>query len=756
MQREIDNPKKNHLRSLNIIFSILAMFAVFLAGCRQKPIEQMSKEELLNAAISEFQKVIELAPSDVTGYRYLSEAYTKKGDTEKVGEVWSSAIRANPDQGWPYLEYAIVKAQAKLYDEADALAKQGLNASLDNPLVHWSMSRLYAQPMGRNLSIELLATAINLLETKTKEQIDVNTLVVNRQRYELRLNQWVDSYQRNHSAEETLEKLESAVALVPESPLLFQEIGQFYLSKQDYTAAIANFEQAVQVDSDYTASYAGLASAYYSGSGNCAKAIENQALAVEQDGTLKNRIAFIDYANRCGEEEVVQSAYQTTFAAFPTKVGKEAISLGIKYLSLNLTEPALRIFEEVSKLEPENTEANKPLVRLYLENDNCERAGLFQDRVATVEQKPKEYLQLGDIYVECNNYDQAISAYQKIVEIDNNLLVGHFKLAESYLADNQINEGIGEFLKIIQLNPDHTQPLAIAARDQLTEEIAKIQPCSDMVEQQQRLLEIDRSSRSLLELGNLYLVQCNDPTQAILAYQDLIKSDPNLLVGYFQLGLSYEKIGKIDEAIEAMEQILALNPQRDKEFSRRAALKLTQYRPNQPLPPVATGGGTTTESQSKSAKVRLGQIDLRYRPIAGSTIIVTLSPAPQTVMVEARSWDSRWLFVKDDATAKSGWISINSVEFPSIASVIESLPVKVFGQVLGMANLRESSALDAKVVGQWSDLTDFPEIVQVAEVGGRARYQLCCLVDGTKGWVSADFIKVEEEAIAKVLSEKAP
>ncbi len=52
----------------------------------------------------------------------------------------------------------------------------------------------------------------------------------------------------------------------------------------------------------------------------------------------------------------------------------------------------------------------------------------------------------------------------------------------------------------------------------------------------------------------------NDLAAAVNAFQELIETYPNYIEGFLGLGHAYERLGRYDEAIEAVQQAIAINP----------------------------------------------------------------------------------------------------------------------------------------------------------------------------------------------------
>jgi len=122
-----------------------------------------------------------------------------------------------------------------------------------------------------------------------------------------------------------------------------------------------------------------------------------------------------------------------------------------------LYNTALKYFKESEKYFdlrglPQN------LAIIYLakgETDNAitelKRAISYQLREETM---PPWYLELGNVYLKLEKYELAEAAFMDALKIDSNIVSAHYRLADTYLRQNKIDEGLVELKKIIELDPD--------------------------------------------------------------------------------------------------------------------------------------------------------------------------------------------------------------------------------------------------------------------------------------------------------------
>jgi len=110
---------------------------------------------------------------------------------------------------------------------------------------------------------------------------------------------------------------------------------------------------------------------------------------------------------------------------------------------------------------------NRSASLVYLakgETDNAiielKRAISYQLREGTM---PPLYNELGNIYLKLEKYELAEAAFMDALKIKPNFVSAHYRLADTYLRQNKVDEGLEELKKVIELDPDSQE--AEYARD---------------------------------------------------------------------------------------------------------------------------------------------------------------------------------------------------------------------------------------------------------------------------------------------------
>jgi len=88
------------------------------------------------------------------------------------------------------------------------------------------------------------------------------------------------------------------------------------------------------------------------------------------------------------------------------------------------------------------------------------RAISYQLREETM---PPLYNELGNAYLKLGRYEPAETAFKEALKIDPNLVSAHYRLADAYLRQNKIDEGLVELKKVVELAPNSEE--AKHARD---------------------------------------------------------------------------------------------------------------------------------------------------------------------------------------------------------------------------------------------------------------------------------------------------
>ncbi len=129
----------------------------------------------------------------------------------------------------------------------------------------------------------------------------------------------------------------------------------------------------------------------------------------------------------------------------------------------------------------------------------------------------------------------------------------HNNLAIVYYNKGLYKEAIEELEKALQLNPNF-----VLARNNLEIILRKTGKLEEKVEQLSRSIEQDpHDEKQILELANTY-VKLNRHSHAIVYYKKVLDANPDSFDAHFGLGTTLKHLGKYDDALEEMNEALAV------------------------------------------------------------------------------------------------------------------------------------------------------------------------------------------------------
>jgi len=131
--------------------------------------------------------------------------------------------------------------------------------------------------------------------------------------------------------------------------------------------------------------------------------------------------------------------------------------MGRIYLSLGRTEDAIVAFQGILKIKQNNFYAHTSLAKIFQGRGDCKAAiPHWLGRLANSRTPNIAYIaysDLGNAYLQCEDLDKAIDAYQNALKLKPRDARAHLGLGMSYAAQGQTDLAIQEFQKVIQYAP---------------------------------------------------------------------------------------------------------------------------------------------------------------------------------------------------------------------------------------------------------------------------------------------------------------
>jgi tetratricopeptide (TPR) repeat protein len=165
------------------------------------------------------------------------------------------------------------------------------------------------------------------------------------------------------------------------------------------------------------------------------------------------------------------------------------------------------------------------------------------------------YLNRGMAYKQQGNYDRALAAFNKALQLDPRLAAGYIKRGNLYLDRNDLDRAIADYSAAIRIDPQNAAPYmnrGLAYTKQGAYE-AVIADCTEAV-------RLDPKLAAAYSIRAAALWERGDRHRAIADYNLALRNDPKNALAYNGRGLAYAEEGDFDHAINDYTQALKNEP----------------------------------------------------------------------------------------------------------------------------------------------------------------------------------------------------
>lgn len=164
-------------------------------------------------------------------------------------------------------------------------------------------------------------------------------------------------------------------------------------------------------------------------------------------------------------------------------------------------------------------------------------------------------LNLGNIYMQKERVDDAIAEYQAAVRINPNDAKVHNNLGTAYQKREWFNDAASEYTSSIRLEPNNVDTYR-----NLASTYCKLNQLPQARTALVQAINIEPKNPVLFcELGDIY-VQSSQSDEAISRYEKALLLKPDYAEAYFGLGCSYNKLGQPDNEIKSYLKALEIKP----------------------------------------------------------------------------------------------------------------------------------------------------------------------------------------------------
>ena len=151
--------------------------------------------------------------------------------------------------------------------------------------------------------------------------------------------------------------------------------------------------------------------------------------------------------------------------------------------------------------------------------------------------------------------DEAITHYQKAVQINPKNVEAHYNLGNVLIKEGSVDEAITYYQKALQINPDYAQ-----AHNNLGNALLQKGNVDEAIVHFQKALQISpHFAEAHYNFGNV-LLHKGRVDEAITHFQTALQIRPDNAEAHYNFGNVLIKAGRVDEAIVQYQQALQINP----------------------------------------------------------------------------------------------------------------------------------------------------------------------------------------------------
>lgn len=316
--------------------------------------------------------------------------------------------------------------------------------------------------------------------------------------------------------------------------------------------------------------------------GHCYERLNKEAEAVEfyQDCLkFKNylefprqRLAAIYYKN--GQIDRVIQEYRKQLQEYPDDI-ETFVLLGYLYIETGDYESAQEAFSNAILVHPDNfnNSAEGDDIREIIEEQGIQQA--IEHLNDLIQKQPSAadlYVQLAEVYIQSDEFAQAVVCYEKAIRIEPNYLAAYIKLGTLHMTNSNMSLAAGLFNRACAINDEIVDAYIGLAKSQKKmgrddEAWSTLQLAATIAQNSSILLNETARLRFLIIFGtDIEKVESERKVLETLA-NEYARNHGNLSVGY-ALGTILMKYGKYEQAKDKFSEIVRCNETNYRALSR--------------------------------------------------------------------------------------------------------------------------------------------------------------------------------------------
>ena len=230
--------------------------------------------------------------------------------------------------------------------------------------------------------------------------------------------------------------------------------GTAYARKEEYDRAIADFDQAIELQPDVAGAYYNRGNAYYyKGEYDRAIADYDQAVELQPDFAMAYYSRGNAYADT-GDYDRAITNYDQAIELQPDYAGAYT-TRGIAYHYKGEYDRAIADYDQAIELQPDVAGAYSNRGNAYYYKGEYDRAIADYDQAIEIQPNfAMAYYNRGTAYADIGDYEQAITYYDQAIELQPDYAGAYYNRGNAYYYKGEYDRAIADYDQAVELQPD--------------------------------------------------------------------------------------------------------------------------------------------------------------------------------------------------------------------------------------------------------------------------------------------------------------
>jgi len=226
------------------------------------------------------------------------------------------------------------------------------------------------------------------------------------------------------------------------------------LQKKQYKKALEIYNKALKFDVNRALVYYNIANVYYLLNQPWESIVYYEKVIELAPDFINSYLNLSKILNKIKEYDKAVLILKKALEAKPDNE-ECLLLLGSCYMSLEIMPDAIYYFEKAKEFYPYKLTSYYFLTEAYLTLNDYDSAIAQMEQAADISQDAQLLSYLGDLYQASGDYEKAINTFENIIDVKKKDEAAYYRLAESYLANDQRFMAIDTLKRAIENIPGH-------------------------------------------------------------------------------------------------------------------------------------------------------------------------------------------------------------------------------------------------------------------------------------------------------------